>query len=322
MILPPYGIFSEEYKIFLDKDPSKPMEDWNKKYNPGADVADRWEGAAIDFADEASEIEIKIMMRCLQANPDKGGRQSSILKDFPTIDPNTDEWLRRDHEWHFKVEEGVIFGLDTDAKIPGDKPGDALQFKASKQQGSNYFCYNSRIDPDVFHQQFYDDLHLKLNGLFDFKAILNRPRPYQAADIFGLNDFVHHVGSPGNHKGMSPSMISGHCLQGILLSCKALELWLDGGKVEQSAYDSLQHYAVDFGDRRVFGGVHYPSDNIASWVLSIKIIPYIFRHADEILAFAKNAIKNKSVVYTVIQNEFSSHKALRPSLGYLNQYIT
>jgi len=82
------------------------------------------------------------------------------------------------------------------------------------------------------------------------------------------------MGAHGTHTGTHPSLISGHSIQGILLSRMVLEFWLQNNEIEKFDKNDIQikslaQYAVNFGDRRVFAGVHYPSDNNASWFVAL-----------------------------------------------------
>jgi hypothetical protein len=52
----------------------------------------------------------------------------------------------------------------------------------------------------------------------------------------------------------------------------ALEQLLNSG---QTITDAFRQYLVDPGDRRVMAGVHYPFDNIASWLMIFLAIPYV-----------------------------------------------
>ena len=82
-------------------------------------------------------------------------------------------------------------------------------------------------------------------------------------------------------------------------------------------------YAVDFGDRRVFAGVHYPSDNLASWVAVLRLIPWVFsQNGGFLVDFIRTAIIEQSAVYRLMQDTFPRHDALSSPLAYLQSNVT
>ena len=125
-----------------------------------------------------------------------------------------------------------------------------------------------------------------------FKERMQRPRPYQVAFMFKRSDFSWELAK----SSMTPSIPSGHSLQALIGFCSgymALRLELQD---VAGAIDALQQYSVDFGDRRVFAGVHYPSDNIASWLCALKLCDHLFGEAGQVAkdfmcaAIAKSAV--------------------------------
>ena len=141
------------------------------------------------------------------------------------------------------------------------------------------------------------------------KSRMQRPRAYQMSAILGVLDFSHHDAE----SAATPSMISGHCLQGLVAATGAFVDHMNRlGEVPDAAAH-LQQWGVDHGDRRVFAGVHYPSDNISSW--------YILAQASrcnlfgdfgaEARAFMKEAVTTKSHVYQAMDNH-CTHNATSP----------
>ncbi len=83
---------------------------------------------------------------------------------------------------------------------------------------------------------------------------------------------------------------------------------------------ALQQFAVDIGDRRVFAGVHYPSDNISSWYAALRIIPHIF-DGQSAATFLWTAITTKSLVYGALLEHIAAHPSspYRAPLARLRQ---
>lgn len=104
-------------------------------------------------------------------------------------------------------------------------------------------------------------------------------------------------------------MISGHAFQGLVVRrggyiAKRLMLKSNLGAVER-----LQQYAVDVGDRRVFAGVHYPSDNLASWYCGLRLCDHLFSLAGQAAKdFMRVAILERSIVYKAMVEAVSKDK--------------
>lgn len=132
---------------------------------------------------------------------------------------------------------------------------------------------------------------------FWFKNQLQRPRPMQMALRMGHMDFVYNIAKTS----ITPSMCSGHSLQGVMCLGGSLERLLDM-RFEYTP-DRLQahgQWSVDFGDRRVMAGIHFPSDNLCSWLIFLKAARFIFRRPEVWLTIGY-AIRNLSFVYKTIR---------------------
>ena len=71
---------------------------------------------------------------------------------------------------------------------------------------------------------------------------------------------------------------------------------------------------VDWGDRRVFAGVHYMTDNIASWTLARRLIPHLFKHPQQVEDLAVQAITRQSRVFSDIVQHFDPDSPARTML--------
>ena len=106
------------------------------------------------------------------------------------------------------------------------------------------------------------------------------------------------------------------------MMCFVYEAWLDAGlKIENSHLIALSHFGMDHGDRRVFAGVHYPSDNLASWAIASDLISRIFNYADIISPFLKDAISKRSAVFHLINTHYTKQKTLKPLVDYMETEI-
>ena len=44
-----------------------------------------------------------------------------------------------------------------------------------------------------------------------------------------------------------------------------------------ASWEAIEQYATDIGDRRVMAGLHYPSDNLCSWLITLRMANHVFR---------------------------------------------
>ena len=136
----------------------------------------------------------------------------------------------------------------------------------------------------------------------EVKRLLQRPRAYQMSKIMGVAGFS----SEDANSAVTPAMISGHCMQtcmaGIAAFDEARKLSLNANAVRM-----LQQHTVDVGDRRVFAGVHYPSDNISSWIMSLLMQPKVCTDFEG-HKWLWEGITKRSRVYAAIEAELARDK--------------
>jgi hypothetical protein len=111
----------------------------------------------------------------------------------------------------------------------------------------------------------------------NLKRRMQRPRPYQAALQLlpkPASDFSYRAASSAT----SPSLVSGHCIQGSMALANVVveHESLTGKPLPVNVLDALRRYFMDTGDRRVFAGVHYPSDNLSSWFVALRFCRHVF----------------------------------------------
>lgn len=320
---PPYGIFSGFYRK-LGEGENKVMLDWR----PQAPTADRlasfkaWRQAEIDLI---KDYLWPVYNRTTRAWDGKAAGHAAAVSELEIA-------IMVD-----RLQKPGAFALDDTPQTPlaiDDMPTHRTQYRLEDRQGSkviepggNIGDYDRTLTPaeverviQVTHHAFVGTYGIgaKISGMFWVKTQLSRPRPYQAAMLVGRDDLVVEIGNTAFHS----AMMSGHALQGLLLASAAYEDWLD--QYQSPSADrlaSLAQYAVDWGDRRVFAGVHYPTDNICSWGLALSLIPHVFRHHDKILPFIKWAITEKSRVHDIIVQDFAGQEALKAPLEYLDMKL-
>lgn len=142
----------------------------------------------------------------------------------------------------------------------------------------------------------YGDAHIV------FKLQFQRPRPYQMSYLLGgaSDDYVYRFGA----SAVTPSLISGHSFSGLLVRCGAVLDKLLIIERQLHGLAAMKQYMVDIGDRRVFAGVHYPSDNLASWFCALRLCNHFFGTAgQDAKTLMWEAISQHSAVYKAMANE-------------------
>jgi hypothetical protein len=116
----------------------------------------------------------------------------------------------------------------------------------------------------------------------NLKRRMQRPRPYQTALQFKTTPPLPYRAASS---ATSPSMVSGHCIQGSMaLANVVVSFESQFGKLDPTLLGLVQRYFIDSGDRRVFAGVHYPTDNLSSWFVALRLCPRVYGTAEAVRA--------------------------------------
>ncbi len=254
---PPYGHLSS---FFLGAILSGPPTDW--------------QGVAFDtFLDRMAQLYADV----LWPNWHMGWQNAPALAQMGAI-------TAADFEILLSYQQPGQMVIDQDAKSPNGPPTnpkthlDLFQEEDAKLKDYEPFghflneAYNAQASKGTIREigdYFGWGLSSKVRGaVLELKKRSQRPRPYQMALIFGLPSIRNEQANTAN----SPALFCGHCLQGLLGGSAALTLVTPGSPAELALLQNM----VDMGDRRVFAGVHYPSDNIASWILALTMIAGVY----------------------------------------------
>ena len=330
MDLAPFGVLNEEHKSRLTGLYS-PMLEWSHTHTEFKDLLNDWldevansiwpawtgsgwSGDAAKTKEDYTRTELEHAVRLY-----RGGRDApDILAEFPDI-PDAPDGRSRDQRWHYEVEDArkhdpQYFHID----LPDGQEA-SYDFRASKKIGSNYLIYEPGVDIDRFERLFWGRMRGLQPPIFDIKEYFQRPRPWTAAAALGVKDFRWITADGSTHTGVHPSILSGHCIQGILGGCAVVDALLDeikgtGNGLSADRIRGIQKYMVDWGDRRVFAGVHYMTDNVASWTLARRLIPHLFRNAQQVENFAVRAITRHSRVFTDVRKHFDASNPARVML--------
>lgn len=327
--LPPYGIFPDFYRRHGVGDGKIPG-DWKHANSPQGEDAfskwreDRlaeirdglwpewvpgsgWQGKAAAFAAAMTKREIEIMTEQFV----KADKLNQNPFGFDTDHPMAT------HLAHYEFEDGRLYGDLISYFHEMDENHDRPAI------GRNFFLYENTPQDALTQKAFLDGISTAYSGktnqfYFWFKQRLMRLRPFQAALIFGISEFQSRRAITAMHS----SIVSGHASTGILIRCGALENWLYNGDVPELMLTSFKRYIMDVGDRRVFAGVHYPTDNISSWVLALKLIPHVFKNRPKaVMGIVLDAITKHSDVFNVIESQYQNDQHLGRAFTYLQRHL-
>jgi PAP2 superfamily len=153
-------------------------------------------------------------------------------------------------------------------------------------------------------------------ALANLKHQFQRPRPHQMAYLLGRANFT----CVRAKTSFTPSLPSGHCLEALASGAVAYSTLLHSLTPELKG--AFSQYLVDIGDRRVFAGVHYATDNVASWYCSLLFCDLLSStSATETRAFIWSAIREKSAVYRTLV-KFSTHsRAIEARIRWLHAHV-
>jgi hypothetical protein len=283
---PPYGHMILEWETSTN-DPKTPPADWNSFI--GYDV---WREAIVEL------LSAVLWPRYIKAERRWSGPATAFMHDLTLAD--------------FGLFPGLRALIETEAGIGGEVTHLAL-FQIEDERdvldGKGNIVQDLNVDATLRKYlrgkanplQVYDVVTGYIDRLatragnidLDLKVDMQRPRAYQVSWMLGI-DFTHQQAK----SALTPSMISGHCFEmmmgGLGAYTRALELGCP-----PAALEAIAQHMVDAGDRRVFAGVHYPSDNISSWIVGLLVCPYINIEAGA-RAWLWASIKTRSAVYRAI----------------------
>lgn len=194
-----------------------------------------------------------------------------------------------------------------------------LEFFTQEDSAAPFGTGYERYDPSLSSTLRTALLFAFGNGLNDrgstthlqVKQAFQRPRPWQVYVIQGRSPAFQYRRAD---TASTPSLISGHCFQGCIGGCAAFADPTFGQLLSAASIELLKQFTVDIGDRRVFAGVHFPSDNLSSWYTALRLIPTVFDAAvvPAVRKFLWDAITTKSLVFAAIRDHVQAHPRNSP----------
>ena len=232
-----------------------------------------WQGASIEFMQDLTREDLELMLE--MQRPSHGPRQFDQVVSSPV----------RLLQW--KTHRDLFSDEDTEG---GSHVFQGFQFYDRNEDDKSLGAMS--------HLCFQSDRNKNGNIVSLFKNHLQRPRPMQMALRFNYSQFEYHDAGTS----ITPSMCSGHCLQSMTSVGGLIERLLDDGiSLHPEQLRVFAQWAVDIGDRRVMAGVHYPSDNIASWILFLSMCEHVFHRSEPKKAIA-HAIREQSCIHRQLQS--------------------
>lgn len=212
------------------------------------------------------------------------------------------------------LTHGDLFGIEDadDATFVSDEL--KIVIDRSIDRSLRLYLKPTGVDPEILAAAHIARMGKAVGWLpLHLKQQLQRPRAHQAAFMLG-RPFTYHIAG----SAASPAMVSGHSYQGLYSGITSFYHAKQRG-LGAPVLKALAQYAVDVGDRRVFAGVHYPSDNVASWISGLLAAPFIFSDSKG-TSWAWGAITGGSSVYAAIRDGLAAGKyaAFRSSWDWLH----
>lgn len=315
---PPYGFLPQHFQDFntaipvtdfLPGDPDR-QKKWEAFFEDTLGIFNqylwpRWETSlggwvfgknvvTLDQMNDLTEADFRVFERMASVDRQRG------LQQLPKANRRTLGCLT--HEGLFVQEDGRRKTIDqTDF-------GDGFQSYSRDLDADICLVARKLMEAAMLNK----DLGAGASVGIPFKAKLQRPRAYQIALMAGFDAFRNERANTAP----SPSMINGHAAQGIVGTCGLVERLLNEGR--EFDREAAAQFMVDVGDRRVMAGVHYPSDNIASWMLCLRLAKFIFRsHVRELVHLMWQGISKQSIVFAAIEKDIEILQHERRTSAYI-----
>lgn len=181
--------------------------------------------------------------------------------------------------------------------------------------GSTFLFYQSGFPPylesELNRAILTGGLEIARPASQGLKRIFQRPRPQQTAMLLGVDGIVVQM----SKSAITPAMISGHCIQGTLAFAQVLASMSD---VPAALLNAVGRFLIDTGDRRVYAGLHYPTDNIGSWYVALRLCAHVFGDKAELVRSGLwNAIQEHSLVYAAVAESVQSPSKALQAAGAL-----
>jgi hypothetical protein len=283
ILFPPYGSINDHFLDTLDEHSEWPTS-WISPQGSCTPISEQWS----IWKEETLDIIARVLWPRFDVKTRWKGDSVQNMKSLTCID------LRLCRELHGQLEENAGGSSVTHREMfesedpSGGQPGGMIP---------SYTSFPRRISEKISRIMSVSLDAKAAPAAVQLKAVLQRPRPYQTALLLGIKDYRWLRATSAD----SPSMVCGHCYEGGLMVGGLIERLLDEGEVlEAGQWHALQQYAVDMGDRRVMAGVHYPSDNLSSWLMIMRIANRVFVR-QEVKQRLWQAISTQSMVYRAIR---------------------
>lgn len=291
---PPYGHISRDYRLEADHQPVPPR--FHVQGRPG--TAAEWQR----FVErETATLARWLWPRCERATKSWVGAATTLMDGLTQADLGLMKELSR------KLQDEASFPIpDAEGKLKPkglERSHLDLFYTEDRSARPSQGIYLPALDATQLADfdkavldwlQGYGDAHIF------FKLQFQRPRPYQMSYLLSgaADDYVYRFGA----SAVTPSLISGHAFSGLVVRCGALLDKLPVVERQLHGLRRMKQYMVDIGDRRVFAGVHYPSDNLASWWCALRLCDHYYGTAGQLAkTWMWEAISEHSAVYSAIK---------------------
>ncbi|NDZ16734.1 phosphatase PAP2 family protein [Variovorax sp. WS11] len=287
---PPYGLINTENARYLA---TRPVPEGFRRdpTSPRPSDAEEWEEWLIELAQEMSDF----LWPIYQDN-EWVGRAVAHAMDLTQIDLMVMQALQPTMEERIR---GAISPTDRHRIAWAHEDEGPPRFTLALYQA----VWPAELEADLNRAILTGGVDIARPASQGLKKLFQRPRPQLTALTLGLKDGLEVQPSKS---AITPSMISGHCIQGTMALAQ-VHYWLaDAAKQRPGLLQLLNRFLIDTGDRRVFAGLHYPSDNIGSWFVSLRLCAHVY---------GDGAARVRSGLWSAIQECSTVFKAMKEQGG-------
>lgn len=295
-VLPPYGEINAENASFLGRRPV-PAGFRAQPNSKLPSAAEPWEQWLSSTAEHMSDFLWPIYRDGAWVGKSAQHATALTLLDLEMV-------RSLQHRFHERIagQDGTFTA----------RQSEAFQKEDEGAPGSTFLFYKSGLptylESELNRAILVGGLEIARPASQGLKRIFQRPRPQQTAMLLGVKGIVVQL----SKSAITPAMISGHCIQGSLAFAQVLASMSD---VPAALLDAVGRFLIETGDRRVYAGLHYPTDNIGSWYVALRLCPHVFGDkAEAVRTGLWQAISKHSAVHAaLIKSLESPFKPLRTS---------
>jgi hypothetical protein len=243
-----YGPLHDEYETLATSD--REPEYWLSGQRESLAT---WHGRTLDDLRtiwSADDRQNEVLTRC----------DLKILEEIQTNDQSTTTNAL------FDIEDAGFWAIDKFGRTTYTPPG----YSYTIENPLSAINREAPAERMIIFDEFLHYVRKTTPLIFKIKRELDRVRPATASYLLDQGR-LHRMkeGKLARHA----SFISGHAAQGLLA---AINISVQRPNLIANEKKQLHAWAHNLGLRRIWGGLHYPSDNLGAWIFTLRLLPKIY----------------------------------------------